>query len=229
MDVLAPIPGAAPAEAGDLLGPDRVGGTRPGLVDSAGLHRGECRLARLRPLRRHRKAAVAPGGAGHLRPGAVDRRPVVERWAGCHARGVVPGHQPVRRRCPAATGASRDLSVGRLHRRLSRPDVPGRDSGVRLHRAVVAQRASRHPADVRPAADAGRTPTARRRLALAGTRPVGDQGAHVGMRQLFGQQSAQPRFDPGLHPLRLGPCPPLHPSRRQMGDLLLGQPRGPNN
>ena len=35
MDVLDPIPVPSPAEAGDLLGPDRLGGTRPGVVRTA--------------------------------------------------------------------------------------------------------------------------------------------------------------------------------------------------
>ena len=152
VDVLGAIPRVAPAAPGELLGTDRLGGAGPGLVDRAGLHRGECRLARLRPFRRHRKAAVAARGRGHLRPGAVDRRPAVERRPRRHARGVVPGHQPVRRRGPAAAGAAGDLPVGRLHRRVPRPDLSGRRSGDRLHPAVVAQRSSRHPADLRPRA-----------------------------------------------------------------------------
>ena len=72
-------------------------------------------------------------------------------------------------------------------------------------------------------------PAARRLLALAGTRPVGDQRPHAGLRQLLGQQPAQPRFDPGIHSRRLQPRPPLHPSRGQMGDLLLRSRRWPNS
>ena len=48
-------------------------------------------------------------------------RPAVVRRPCRHARGVLPGHQPIRRRRPAAAGAAGDLPVGRLHRRLPRP------------------------------------------------------------------------------------------------------------
>ena len=139
---VVPVPGAAADGPGAVLLPDRLGGTRPGLVGRP----------RATPWSTATCAAQAPPAA---------RRPAVDQegedvhdlieWAaaqpwstgdGRPARRLLPGHLAVEGGGAAAAGPEGDLPLGGLHRRLPRPAAPGRHPRGRLRPDVEPRAAA---------------------------------------------------------------------------------------